>query len=150
MAAAAIVTHQPRPVPAFRRQRSASIAYPSSHLIPNQSQSALSFYSTMDLHHHRSYRSNRPSQFPSSNHHHVPHTPPHSHHPFCPPHHQHRSTMAAATATASFGRHSSPPLSSSYPLVYSPSENSYQNTPSMSADIQQEYPFDLSFTTGSS
>ncbi|KAI0281299.1 hypothetical protein BGY98DRAFT_932187 [Russula aff. rugulosa BPL654] len=58
--------------------------------------------------------------------------------------------MTAATATASFGRHSSPPLSSSYPLVYSPSENSYQNTPSMAADIQQEYPFDLSFTTSSS
>jgi hypothetical protein len=53
--------------------------------------------------------------------------------------------MTAATATASFGHHSSPPLSSSYPLVYSSSENSYQNTPSMaadSADIQQEYPFD--------
>jgi hypothetical protein len=143
---ATIVTHQPRPVPAFRRQRSASIAYPSSPLIPNQSQSSLSFYPTMDLH-HRSYRSNRPPHFPSSNHHHIPHTPPHSHHSFCPP--QHRSSMAAATATASFGRHTSPPLSSSYPLVYSPSENSYQNTP-MSADIQQEYPFDLSFTTNSS
>jgi hypothetical protein len=144
---ATIVTHQPRPVPAFRRQRSASIAYPSSPLVPNQSQSSLAFYPTMDLH-HRSYRSNRPPHFPSSNHHHIPHTPPHSHHPFCPP--QHRPTMTAATATASFGRHTSPPLSSSYPLVYSPSENSYQSTPSMSADIQQEYPFDLSFTTSSS
>ena len=103
----------------------------------------------MDLHNHRSYRSNRPPQFPSSIHHHVPHTPPHSHHPFCPPH-QHRPSMTAATASASFGRHSSPSLSSSYPLVYSPSENSYQNTPSMSADIPQEYPFDLGFTTSSS
>ncbi len=46
--------------------------------------------------------------------------------------------------------HTTPPLSSSYPLVYSPSENSYQNTPSMSADIQHEYPFDLGFTTSSS
>ena len=151
MAAAAIVTHQPRPFPAFRRQRSASIAYPSSHL-PNQSQSSLSFHPTMDLHHHhRSYRSNRPPHFPSSNHHHIPHTPPHSHHhhPFGPPL-QRRPTMSAATATASFARHTSPPLSSSYPLVYSPNENSYQNTPSLSADIQQEYPFDLSFTTSSS
>jgi hypothetical protein len=50
------------------------------------------------------------------------------------------------TATASFPRHTSPPLSSTYPLVYTPSENSYQNTPSMSADVQHEYPFDLSFT----
>ena len=73
----------------------------------------------MDLH-QRPYRSNRPSHFPSLNHHHIPHTTP--------------------------DRHTSPALSSSYPLVYSPSENSYQNTPSMSADIQQEYPFDLSFT----
>jgi hypothetical protein len=50
---------------------------------------------------------------------------------------------------ASFPRHTSPPLSSTYPLVYSPSENSYQNTPSMSADIQHEYPFDISFAPGS-
>src|SRR5713226_4599365 len=119
-----IVTHQPRPVPAFRRQHSASI--------PNLSQSSLSFPSTMDLH-HRSYRPNRPPQFPSSNRHHVPH----SHHPF------YRSTMAATV-------HTTPPLSSSYPLVSSPTENSYQNTPSMSADIQHEYPFDLGFTTSSS
>ncbi len=87
--------------------------------------------------HHRSYRPNRPPQFPSSNH---PHTPP----LFYP--HQHRSAMTAA----SFARHSSPSLSSSYPLVYSPSENSYQNTPPMSADIQHEYPFDLGFGTSSS
>jgi hypothetical protein len=58
--------------------------------------------------------------------------------------------MTATTASASFGRHSSPPLSSTYPLVYSPSENSYQNTPSMSSDIQHEYPFDLGFATSSS
>ena len=41
------------------------------------------------------------------------------------------------------------PHSSSYPLVYSPSENSYQNTPSMSADIH-ECPFDLGLTSSSS
>jgi hypothetical protein len=139
-----VLTHQPRPVPAFRRQRSACIVYPSPPLNPNLSQSSVSFPSTMDLH-HRSYRPNRPPQFPSSNHH-LPHTPP-SHPPFYP-HHQ-RSAMTAATANASFGRHSSPPLPSTYPLVYSPGENSYQNTPSMSADIQHEYPFDLSFATGS-
>ena len=141
---ATIMTHhQPRPVPAFRRH-SACIAYPSSPHIPNQSQSSVSFPSSMDLP-HRSYRPNRPPQFPSSNHH-VPHTPPHPHHPF---YHHHRSSMTAAAASASFGRHSSPPLSS-YPLVYSPSENSYQNTPSMSADIQHEYPFELGFAAGSS
>ena len=134
----ATVTHQPRPVPAFRRQRSASIAYPSS-LVPNQS---LLFYSNstpMDL--LRSYRSNRPPQPPSSNHHHhIPHTPPH--------HSHHRPTM---TATASSVRHTSPPISASYPLIYSPSESSFQNTPSMmSAEIQHQYPFDLGLTTSSS
>ena len=131
---ATIVTHQPRPlVPAFRRQRSASIAYPTS-LVPNQSLS--SYSTTMDL--HRSYRPNRPPQPPSSNHHHIPHTPPHSHLPFGPQ--QHRTTMTTS--------HTSP-HSSSYPLVYSPSENSYQNTPSMSADIH-EYPLDLGLTNSSS
>ena len=104
---------------AFRRP--ASIAY-----LPNQS---LSFYS-MD----RSYRSNRPPQHPSSNHH-ILHSPPHSHHPPFGPQ-QHRPTMT----TASF-RHTSPTISS-YPLVYSPSENPF-NTPSLSADIQHEYPFEL-------
>ena len=59
--------------------------------------------------------------------------------------------MAAATANAtSFSRRTSPPLSSGYPLVYSPSEHSYQNTPSMTADIPHEYPFDIGFPTGSS
>ncbi len=58
--------------------------------------------------------------------------------------------MTAATATASFARHTSPSLSSTYPLVYTPSENSYQNTPSMSADIQHDYPFDIGFATGPS
>jgi hypothetical protein len=135
---ATIPTHQPRPVPAFRRQRSACIVYPSPPLNSNQSQSSVSFPSTMDLH-HRSYRPNRPIQFPSLNHH-LPHTPP-SHH--------RRSATTSATANASFGHRSSPSLSSTYPLVYSPSENSYQNTPSMSADIQHEYPFDISFTTSS-
>jgi len=58
--------------------------------------------------------------------------------------------MATATASASFSRHTSPPLSSSYPLVYSPSENSYQNTTSISGDIQHEYPFDIGFPTSGS
>ena len=47
--------------------------------------------------------------------------------------------------TVSYPRHASP-LSSAYPLVYSPSENSYHTTSSMSADIQNEYPFDIGFT----
>ena len=97
-------------VTAFRRP--ASIAY-----LPNQSPS---FYSTMD----RSYRSNRPPQHPSSNHH-ILHSSPHSHHPHFGPQ-QHRPTMTTA----------------SYPLVYSPSENLF-NTPTLSADIQHEYPFEL-------
>jgi hypothetical protein len=58
--------------------------------------------------------------------------------------------MTAATANAPFARHTSPSLSSTYPLVYSPSEHSYQNTPSMAADIQHEYPFDIGFTTNPS
>ena len=114
---ATIVTHQPRPIPASRHQRSAAIAYPSSH-IPNQSQSSLSSYPAIDLH-HRSYRSNRPPQFPPSNHHHIPHSPPHPHHPFHPQ--LHRSIVTTATAT--FGRHTSPALSPSDPLIYTPSEN---------------------------
>jgi hypothetical protein len=141
---ATTVTHQPRPVPAFRRQHSTCIAYPSSPHIPNPSQSSLSFPSSMDLH-SRPYRPNRPPQFSSSNHH-IPHTPPHPHHPFYP--HQQRPNMTAATANASFGRHTSPSLSSTYPLVYTPSEHSYQSTPSMSADIQHDYPFDIGFATG--
>jgi hypothetical protein len=135
-----ILTHQPRPFPAFHRQHSACIAYPSSHLIPNQSQSS----SSMDPH-SRPYRTIRPSQFPPP-HHHSPHTPPHSHHSY----RLQRTSMATATATpVSFPRRSSPSLSSTYPLVYSPAEHSYQNTPSMSADIQHEYPFDIGFATGS-
>ncbi|KAH9035630.1 hypothetical protein EDB85DRAFT_853772 [Lactarius pseudohatsudake] len=120
---ATVVTHQPRPVPAFRRQHSACIAYRSSPLIPNQSQSSLSFFSSMDLY-PRSYRPNRPPQIPPSLHHHrLPNTPPY----YSP---QHR-TMTPASA---------------YPLVYSPSENSYHTTtPSMTADIQPEYPFDITF-----
>ncbi|KAI0251705.1 hypothetical protein BJV78DRAFT_419255 [Lactifluus subvellereus] len=143
---ATILTHQPRPLPAFHRQHSACIAYPSSHLIPNQSQSSLSFPSSMDLP-SRPYRSNRPPQFPS--HHHSPHTPPQSHHPYYPHQHQ-RTNMTAATANAvSFPRRTSPSLSSGHPLVYSPSEHSCQNNPFTTADIQPEYPFDIGFPTGS-
>ncbi|KAI0297598.1 hypothetical protein B0F90DRAFT_881739 [Multifurca ochricompacta] len=146
-----IVTYQPRPVPAFRpRQHSVCIAYPSSHQIPNPSQPSLSFPSSMDLH-PRSYRPNRPPQFSSSNHHHVPHTPPHSHshHPY---YSQQRANMPPAPVPPSYARHVSPPLpSSTYPLVYSPSEHSYQqNMPPLTADIQHEYPFDIGFPTGSS
>ena len=135
---ATIVTHQPRPVRAFRRQHSTS--HPP---IPNPSQSSLLFSSSMDLH-SRPYRPNCPPQFSSSNHH-IPHTPPHRHHPYysqqqCP-------NMTATTVSASFARRTSPPLSSTYPLVYSPSENSY-SAPSMSADLQHEYPFDIGFATG--
>jgi len=144
---ATVVTHQPRPVPAFRHQHSTCIAYPSSPLIPNPPQSSLSFSSSMDLH-SRSYRPNRPPHLSSSNHHHIPHTPPHPHHPYYPQ--QQRPNMTAATASAPFARHTSPSLSSTYPLVYTPSENSYQNTPSMSADLPHEYPFDISFATGPS
>lgn len=81
----------------------------------------------MDLY-PRSYRPNRPPQIPPSLHHHrLPNTPPY----YSP---QHR-TMTPASA---------------YPLVYSPSENSYHTTtPSMTADIQPEYPFDITFATGS-
>jgi hypothetical protein len=58
--------------------------------------------------------------------------------------------MAVATATPiSFPCRSSLSLSSTYPLVYSPAEYSYQNTPSMTADIQHKYPFDIGFATGS-
>jgi len=145
---ATVVTHQPRPVPAFRRQHSTCNAYPSPPLILNPSQSSLSFPSSMDLHSSRSYRPNRPPYLSSSNHHHIPHTPPHPHHPYYS--HQQRTNMTAATASASFARHSSPSLSSTYPLVYTPSENSFQNTPSMSADLQHEYPFDIGFATGTS
>ena len=145
---ATIVTHQPRPVPAFRRQHSTCNAYPSPHLILNPPQSSLSFPSSMDLHSSRSYRPNRPPHLSSSNHHHIPHTPPHPHHPYYPQ--QQRTNMTAATASAPFARHTSPSLSSTYPLVYTPSENSYQNTPSMSADLQHEYPFDIGFATGPS
>ena len=143
---ATIVTHQPRPVPAFRRQHSTCIAYPSPPLILNPSQSSLSFPSSMDLHSSRSHRPNRPSHLSSSNHHHIPHTPPHLHHPYYS--HQQRTNMTAATASTPFARHTSPSLSSTCHLVYTPSENSYQNTPSMSADLQHEYPFDIGFATG--
>lgn len=140
---ATVVTHQPRPVPAFgRHQHSACIAYRSSPLIPNQSQSSVSFLSSMDprmdLYPRSTIRQNRLPQIPLSlhhrHHHHSPHTPPYynSHH---------RTTM---TSTA-YPRHTPPLSSSAYPLVYSPTENSYHSTP-MSADIQNEYPFDITYS----
>ena len=61
-------------------------------------------------------------------------------HPFYPP-----STMFhhdCHYCQPSFG-HYNPPLPSTYPLVYSPSKNSYLNAPSMSADVQHEYTFDM-------
>ena len=99
--------------------------------IPTPSRSSLSFsFSSMDLH-FRSYRPDPPHLSPTPR--------------FSPPssplllaatmrQRQHDGSHSSAPIT----RHTSHSLSSTYPLVHTPSEISYQNTPSTSANLQHE------------